>query len=940
MKNSSQSSSNVPVEDPVSSKNLKTLDSRLARQAAWRVKVSGMTAWTTVGILCVTLVLLTSVNGWSATYTAASCSQSDVNAVINGPTHSAVDGDTVIIPTGNCTWTSGITVPSGKGISIIGTGTPNATPATTGASNSCTQTNITVSGVTAFRFQPTVGNSTSRLSCIAFNYGSGAAFPVAAQGTCAAAGCPNIRWDNLTFSGWAGHSNGFNSYGINGASNVFGVLDHNTVNGSAGQYLHFVEFGLPSFKGIGDYGDNDYAEPENFGSADFLFIENNQFNTAGASENETNLVKNGGGRLVARFNTFSNMDGINFLIGWHGTESSGRSRSVHAFEAYGNTAVCAAGNMCWQVVGSRNGTGLVWGNTYTFSGANLHSLVGFGLYRAEANVGGWGACDGSSPWDTNDGTTYWTGTISSSVSGPGWGQYTITVSGADPGWTNNVWSPSGAPYSIHDTATDNGSEIQANGSNTLTTLATGSQNNYIPIVGHTIQIERATVCLDQAGRGAGRLYSGSPASPAAPSNQALTPVYVWSNTMSGSTMDGDIASSSLRVIRNRDYFVENHNQSVQTSAASPFDGTKAIGLGHGTLANRPTSCTPGVAYWATDQGSWNQSGSGSQGQLYTCSAPNTWTLYYTPYTYPHPLVSGGLSSPPDTTPPTLTNGQPTGTLASGTTSTTLRVTTNENSTCKYGTTANQSYASLPNTFSTTGGTGHQSLVNGLTDGSSYIYIVRCQDTAGNATTSDFSISFSVSQPSVGDTAPPVFSNIAATNITSTQATLTWTTDEASDSQVEWGPTLSYGSSSVLDSSLVTSHSVTPTGLSGGTTYHYRVKSRDNAGNLATSTDQTFTTSSRTNNGGSNGGEVQFLPFKNVFTPAQGNMVIHLTRGGTDIGLTIYDRSGNKVRSLNTITADPIWDGQNESGSIVASGTYICVLKQGDKVTKKKLVVVK
>src|SRR5437773_7738683 len=31
------------------------------------------------------------------TYTAASCNQSDVNAVINGPTHTAVDGDTIKI---------------------------------------------------------------------------------------------------------------------------------------------------------------------------------------------------------------------------------------------------------------------------------------------------------------------------------------------------------------------------------------------------------------------------------------------------------------------------------------------------------------------------------------------------------------------------------------------------------------------------------------------------------------------------------------------------------------------------------------------------------------------------------------------------------------------------------------------------------------------------
>src|SRR5215469_9240166 len=59
----------------------------------------------------------------AATYTATSCNRSDVNAVINGPMHTAVDGDLINIPAGTCTWTSGVTVPSGIGISIIGAGT-------------------------------------------------------------------------------------------------------------------------------------------------------------------------------------------------------------------------------------------------------------------------------------------------------------------------------------------------------------------------------------------------------------------------------------------------------------------------------------------------------------------------------------------------------------------------------------------------------------------------------------------------------------------------------------------------------------------------------------------------------------------------------------------------------------------------------------------------
>jgi len=81
----------------------------------------------------------------------------------------------------------------------------------------------------------------------------------------------------------------------------------------------------------------------------------------------------------------------------------------------------------------------------------------------------------------------------------------------------------------------------------------------------------------------------------------------------------------------------------------------------------------------------------------------------------------------------------------------------------------------------------------------------------------------------------------AVNVGPYGATITWTTNEASDSQVEYGPTTAYGRSTARNASLVTSHPQTLSGLTAGTLYHYRVKSQDAAGNLATSGDGTFTT---------------------------------------------------------------------------------------------------
>ena len=101
-----------------------------------------------------------------------------------------------------------------------------------------------------------------------------------------------------------------------------------------------------------------------------------------------------------------------------------------------------------------------------------------------------------------------------------------------------------------------------------------------------------------------------------------------------------------------------------------------------------------------------------------------------------------------------------------------------------------------------------------------------------------------------DTTPPKISKVAhdTTDPTETSAIITWVTDEPASSQVVYGTVASYGSVSPSTpqhdpssgtSEGVTNHSVTLSGLTKGTTYHYKVKSKDAAGNLAESSDRTF-----------------------------------------------------------------------------------------------------
>ncbi len=164
-------------------------------------------------------------------------------------------------------------------------------------------------------------------------------------------------------------------------------------------------------------------------------------------------------------------------------------------------------------------------------------------------------------------------------------------------------------------------------------------------------------CLDGLGRGQGQALNGenfpsaglqSTGSPGWP-QQYLEPIYYFDNSIQNGANEMHIGDISTQL--NRDVYIDN----------ASFDGTS--GTGSGVLANRPSSCTAGpggtygasptgsygVAYWATDANSGN-------GELYICTAANTWTPVYQPYTYPHPLESGTTNNSSSPQPPTNLNG--------------------------------------------------------------------------------------------------------------------------------------------------------------------------------------------------------------------------------------------------------------------------------------------
>jgi hypothetical protein len=344
------------------------------------------------------------------------------------------------------------------------------------------------------------------------------------------------------------------------------------------------------FNGQGSNGqaDGSWASATSFGTATtYLYLEDNLFRGHSSGPGRIGDSYNGS-RVVWRFNTIQGMSGLEL----HATGHAGDGRGHRSQEGYRNHFMVLPGQdpPPFNLADIGSGTALVWGNT-TETSALKHG-ISFNVTRKN------------------------NATYTQTAPSNGWGYCGNEFNGNRSNWDGNTSAALGYP------------------------------------------------CLDQPGRGIGDLLIGSfPMKTNSRTgniswpNQALEPIYEWMNSVSLHPGFGPqrYRNDTLgRVVANRDYYPQASGS--QTSSSSPFDGT--AGTGWGTLARRPPTCTPGVGYFATDQGSWNTSTSnpngvdfaGADGVLFKCTAPNTWTLYYTPYTYPHPLTS--TVAPPRPSTPT------------------------------------------------------------------------------------------------------------------------------------------------------------------------------------------------------------------------------------------------------------------------------------------------
>ena len=204
-------------------------------------------------------------------------------------------------------------------------------------------------------------------------------------------------------------------------------------------------------------------------------------------------------------------------------------------------------------------------------------------------------------------------------------------------------------------------------------------------------------------------------------------------------------------------------------------------------------------------------------------------------TYPFPTPTPGT----DTTPPTLSAIQSSATHQGAS----ITWITNETATGKvyYGTTTPLNLGSANTVSNSSLQTGHSFTLTGLESSMTHYFVVESKDKKGNTATSSQQ-SFTTS--ATPDTTAPSVTAISASNVGTSTAIISWTTNENANSKVYYGTTtpLNTGTaSSKSDNTLMTSHSLALTGLTPGVAHYFKVESKDAANNTTLSSETSFTT---------------------------------------------------------------------------------------------------
>lgn len=591
-----------------------------------------------------------------ATYVAESPSDTDVQAACDLAT---ADGDIVEIPAGTAHWTTGVIWEAPPNSILRGAGTSDA-----GGGD---QTVIIDDIPTVAKLLYISSDGPWRVTGITFQNGTGA---TKNNGTVVFGGTGRVDHCHFNFAASTANFKAIQHYG-------YGVIDHCILDFVVTNAI-YVSNGR---SGVGEASGNyEWTQPTDFGGAGYLFIEDcvvNGSGNSGGSYSTRIFDCTTAAKVVVRFNDLNQCTAGEIHATGHGVDD----RGLRSQEIYGNKSTSVRDfDPNFTAAHPANGTALIWGNDW---GTNVYK----NLYRFDdirTNVRTYAQNPPPLGWGYAGPTPLATGTVNVSGTAVTWasgdhfdtdwpvGSMIYIVGAVAEGYSGQA-PPDGASCGIS-SVNSTTSITLLNGGHTggdLTGVAfyVGSAwDGNTNIAGYP--------ALDQPGRGAGDLLTGlfpskvnDTTGTVAWPNQALEPIYIWANTGAHDSgfggNDYSNAAGDDLVAANRDYYPQ--ASGIQTSPTSPFDGTS--GCGWGALANRPTTCTTGVAYFAIDQGNWNQSESnpygvqqnGASGVLYVATATDTWTEYYEPYTYPHPLQGAAAPSPMNEAPVFTDDPEVTGT---------------------------------------------------------------------------------------------------------------------------------------------------------------------------------------------------------------------------------------------------------------------------------------
>jgi hypothetical protein len=135
-------------------------------------------------------------------------------------------------------------------------------------------------------------------------------------------------------------------------------------------------------------------------------------------------------------------------------------------------------------------------------------------------------------------------------------------------------------------------------------------------------------------------------------------------------------------------------------------------------------------------------------------------------------------------------------------------------------------------------TDHVAKLENLEAGTTYNFRLRSRDANSNAAFLN-DLEFTTSDSS--DVTAPILSSISVQAVYDKTALISWRTNEAADSLIEYGETSGELASSTEEALLNTSHSLVLDGLKPATKYYYRVSSKDPSANSASSEEREFTT---------------------------------------------------------------------------------------------------